>query len=1065
MARKLPIVRGTTLIYQQQGNPQALELGTAAWERWLLDATSFVVEHERGSFTVSRERAGNQRGGWYWRAYRMYGGARQRVYVGKTEDLTPARLHEVAALLTGDTRALMSQADHAFAEESRAYGRGRDVPVEPARQSLRRSQRVLIATKLCIPPVRAQVLLRSRLHERLRQVTQHPLTLISAPAGFGKTTLLSEWAASIRREVEHKTAPDAGVPVAWLSLDESDNDPMSFWRYFIAALEALQPGVGEDAEALLDSAQSVSVDVLLAVLINTLNTLPRDHVLVLDDYHLIEAQSIHKGLIFLLDHMPRRLHLVIAGRAEPPLPLARLRTRAQLYEIHAPDLRFTADEIAIFLNEMLGLDLTQEVIAALDARIEGWIGGVQLAALALRAHQERARFVETFTGSHRHLFDYLIGEVFAQQPAHVQNFLLSTCILERFTGSLCNALTEQSDGQDMLEFLEQSNVFMVPLDEQRAWYRYHHLFAEALRTYLRRLHPEHWPVLHARASRWYADHDFFREAIEYALTAEDFERAALLIEQLPESMLWGMNDFVAPRRWLEQLPPTLLRTRPQLGVLHAWTLWISASVEPTPDCLDRAEARLHDAQAYLIASGESASSTQAIRGKIAAVFAAVLFARGETARVTAYVHQALALLPEDLTSLRYLAARMLFNIYLNHGDTVAADRALKALAALSQATQDTYSALSAQGSMALLQRLQGQLPQAFTSYQRVIQLAEQKLKQWHPGIAYSGLGSILLEWNDLEGAARHLALGHEQALETGDPDRLIYSFRELSSLYWAQGEIARAFGALAEAERILQKYPQDTFGNVLATRRELIARRVRLFLAQGDLAAAQRWTQVCEPLGDEQLTPPRFSELVILAQVYLATDEVQHALRLLERLLLAAEGRALVDTRIQLLTLHALALCARDDTRQAITTIGAALVLGEPGGYVRIFVDMGPSLTALLLQLLDALHTKQLATLLPTSAAYVRTLLAASGHHIPASPVAKYASRLPEPQPHLVVTLSQREREIVQLMAQGLSDREIAQQLVLAENTVKSYAKRIYARLYVHNRTQAVTRAQALHLL
>ncbi|MBA2288303.1 MAG: AAA family ATPase, partial [Ktedonobacteraceae bacterium] len=669
MARKLPIVRGTTLIYQQQGKPQALELGTAAWERWLLDATSFVVEHEHGSFTVSRERAGNQRGGWYWRAYRMYRGTRQRVYVGKTEDLTLARLYEVGTLLAEATSPFTSQADHAFAEERWTRGSGKDVPVEPAREPLPRAQRELIVTKLCIPPVRAQVLRRSRLHERLRQVTRHPLTLISAPAGFGKTTLLSEWAASMHSEVEQKTERshrsgtqlDTGVLVAWLSLDESDNDPMSFWRYFIAALETLQPGVGEDAGALLDSAQSVSVDVLLAVLINALNTLPREHVLVLDDYHLIEAQPIHKGLIFLLDHMPRRLHLVIAGRTEPPFPLARLRTRAQLYEIHAPDLRFTAGEIAIFLNEILGLDLTQEVIAALDTRIEGWIGGVQLAALALREHQERARFIETFTGSHRHLFDYLIEEVFAQQPAHVQNFLLSTCILERFTGSLCNALTEQSDGQQMLEFLEQSNVFLVPLDEQRAWYRYHHLFAEALRTYLRRLYPAQWPVLHARASRWYADHGFPRDAIEYALTAEEFERAALLIEQLPESMLWGMNDFVAPRRWLEQLPPALLRTRPRLGVLHAWTLWISATVEPTPDCLDRAETRLHDAQAYLIASGESAGSTQAMRGKIAAVFAAVLFARGETTRVTAYAQQALALLPEDLTNLRCLAARMLFN--------------------------------------------------------------------------------------------------------------------------------------------------------------------------------------------------------------------------------------------------------------------------------------------------------------------------------------------------------------------------------------------------------------------
>ncbi|MBA2284055.1 MAG: hypothetical protein H0W02_01085, partial [Ktedonobacteraceae bacterium] len=415
--------------------------------------------------------------------------------------------------------------------------------------------------------------------------------------------------------------------------------------------------------------------------------------------------------------------------------------------------------------------------------------------------------------------------------------------------------------------------------------------------------------------------------------------------------------------------------------------------------------------------------------------------------------------------LRCLAARMLFNIYLNHGDMAAANRALRALTAISQTTQDTYSALSAQGSMAYLQRLQGQLPQAFASYQQVIQMAAQKLKQLHPGVAYTGLGAILLEWNDLDGAARYLALGHEQALETGDPDRLIYSFNELSSLYRAQGEITCAFDVLEEAERILQKYPQDTFGNVLAARREMIVRRVRLSLAQGDLAAAQRWAQMCEPLGDEKLTPLRFSELALLSQIYLAIGEAQDALRLLERLLPAIGDVAHVDMRIQLLTLHALALCARGNTKLAITTLAGALALGEPGGYVRIFVNMGPSLATLLLQLLDVLHTKQLAALAPISAAYVRTLLAASGHHIPASPVAKYAARLPGATVALVVALSPREREIVQLMAQGLSDREIAQQLVLAENTVKSYAKRIYARLDVHNRTQAVIRAQALHLL
>ena len=1078
MARTVPILRDGLLTDQHQGVTRTIAVGTPAWDHWLSDATAFVVEQEGVTFTARKERAGNRRGGWYWRAYRTRDGIRRRAYLGKADDLTLTRLHEAAALLadygqpdpahvapTASAPRIARRHPPAPAVGQRAAsgGRARDI------SSARRYHPALLATKLSPPPVRPSAVARSRLHDHLRQATRHKLVLVSAPAGSGKTTVLSAWATTPPAScgVGNGRAPaatpvPAPPPVAWLSLDDGDNDPTSFWTYCVAALDTVQPGIGDAARALLSSAQPASPHTMLTVLINALGTLPDDVVLVLDDYHLIETPAVHEAMAFLLDHLPPRLHLLIATRADPALPLARLRARNELLELRAADLRFTEGEAADFLGRTMGLTLPEGDIAALAARTEGWVAGLQLAALSRRGHEDSDGFVTTFAGDNRHILDYLAEEVLARQPDHVRAFLLRTCILDRLTGPLCDALTARSDSQDTLALLERENLFIAPLDHQRTWYRYHHLFAEALRAMARQALPDQLPALHLQASRWYEGHGLTRAAIDHAIAAADMERVTALIEGLADGAIWAYGEVETLRRWLAALTEPVVRSRPQLCILHAWTLhyalWTGA-VDPVAAgaTLDRIDARLRDAQRWLTPADESPHA-RTMRGEVAALSAILSFYMGEIPRVKEPACLALDLLPRENTTLRLLAARMLYNLYSMHGDATMIERAVGELTTISRTAHDALGAINALLNVADAQTMRGELRQAAAAHRRALRHAERELRTVAPASPHRiGLGGLLLEWGDLAGAEDQLTQGIASLEERGDPTVLVEAYRSLASLRQAQGDDAGALAALAGEDRVIARSPQ--FAQYLVSGLSA-AWRAWLALLRGDVRDARRWAETCAWEEEEQLTSSRGIELTIAARIYLAHGEVAVARPLVVRLLGIAEDAGRTDRVIDLLALHALAQAAGGDEAGAIGTLARALALAEPGGYVRTFTREGAPMARLLARVLEIAQAggdhAPAAPPVPhtVSPTYVRTLLTALGWPVPA------------PGEHArPPALSEREREIVRLMARGDSNREIAHHLMLAESTVKTYTKRLYAKLGVRNRTQAVTRAGALRLL
>jgi len=1162
MKQTVPILRNGTLLYHHQGVTHTIGVGTPAWEQWLLNATVFIVEHEQGTFTARKERAGNGRGGWYWRAYRSCNGLRHRMYIGKAEELTLLRLHEVAVLLAQGSRCSQDQVcpvppepEHKAVQHREKHSAQATIPIkQQARDHLayRRRYPVLLTTKLSLPFIRTQVVMRPHLLESLHHIPQHSLTLISAPAGFGKTTLLSTWCmtsqstqrtlsmrtGSTKRASEATPVQDEIVSpasVAWLSLDESDNDSTSFWHYVIAALETLQPGIGDDALALLFSTQPPPINVILTVLINAINSLPHDCVLVLDDYHLIEAQAVHDALSFFLDHMPAPLHLVIASRSDPPLPLARLRARRHLFELGAAELRFTVEETRVFLNEVTELHLAEEVIAALDARIEGWIVGLQMVALALSGHKDRAGFVETLTDSsfiHRHIIDYLLDEVLNQQSLQIQTFLLQTSILNRLHSSLCEAVMEQTSSQDMLKVLEQKHLFLVPLDDQGKWYRYHHLFADVLRSSLRRLYPERIPELYLRASVWYEQHELIHEAISYALMAAEFERAATLIEQNAQATatLWVRSEFGRLRGWLEALPETVVRHRPHLCILHASVL-LRATQSDIPEVLKVITARLQDAEAGLLVRTPG-PECQAMYGELAALSASLAYMQGDTTHAIAQAPRALDLLPQWHVPLRVLAAQTLFNAYRLDGNMMAASSVLGELVTMSQSSHDIYSALLALSNLALLQISQGDLHQAAATYSRALHLAEQTRQQFIPSI-YIGLSMVLLEWNEVEAATRYLMQGIEQTKMGCDPGTEVFGYQMLAEVKWAKGDIDSSLAALTEIERVMQHHSIFSQGTLPAMIHFFLAAiRTRLYLSRQDLHAANRWAQTCTPLSNEPLTRFRLFELSVLARVHLVNNRFQEALPLLERLLSVAEETQNLESLLPGLLLQAQALYIQGDVVQAITILCRALSLAEPGGYIRTIINEGVTMQTLLEKLLalqtaneilthpgnDASHlglriplcnelrstqsaeqigsfasdrmqgrlrsssaqavskqglavqqTGRANRVYPVSRDYVCRLLAAfevqqtgpTGTQ-PQKHVRRRAYNASQP---VVEALSVRELEVLHLMGDGFSNRGIAQELILAEGTIKSHAKRIYAKLHVKNRMQAVMQARMLGLL
>ncbi len=778
----------------------------------------------------------------------------------------------------------------------------------------------LLLTKLFVPPPRPKIVLRPRLIERLSEglSSGRKLTLISAPAGFGKTTLVSEWGAS------------CGRPVAWLSLDEGDNDPASFLIYLVAALQTIAANIGKGVLAILKSPQPPSIESILTILLNEITTIPDHFILVLDDYHLIDSKPVDEALTFLLEHLPPPMHLVITTREDPHLPLARLRARGQLTELRAADLRFTPAEAAKFLNQMMGLKLSAADIAALEARTEGWIAGLQLAALSMQGRSDAASFIKSFTGSHHFILDYLVEEVLQRQPEHVHNFLLQTAILDRLSGSLCDAVTGREDGGGMLEALERGNLFVVPLDNQRQWYRYHHLFADVLQAHLIEAQPEQVSGLHQRASAWYEQNRFPPEAIRHALAAEDFVRAAGLIE-----LAWSAMDLSSHSStwlgWVKELPDVLIRLRPVLSVGYAWALLDGGELEAS-------EARLLDAERWLDAPTDQMvvvdkEQFRSLPASIATARAYRSLAFGDVPGAVKYAQQALELTPED-DQLRYNEATSLLGLaQYTSGNLQAAERSLADFHTNLRKTGEIPILVGITFLLADIRVALGHLHEAESIYQQSLRLATGQGEPMPLGTAdlYRGLGELYVERGDLEAAAQHLLTSQKLGEQTATTDWLHRLCVSQARLKETQGDLDGALALLDEAERVYVRAP-------LPDVRPIAALKARIWLKQGRLAEAWGWTREQGLSVDDDLRYTREFEHITVARVLIAAGKsnreagsLDEATRLMGRLLQAAETGGRMGSVIQILLLQALVYQAQDNLPHALALLERALSSGRAG--------------------------------------------------------------------------------------------------------------------------------------
>ena len=894
----------------------------------------------------------------------------------------------------------------------------------------------LLETKLYVPPLRPELVLRPRLVERLNAGLHRKLTLLSAPAGFGKTTLLSEWIAGCER------------PVAWLSLDVGDNDLARFLAYLVGALQTVEGRVGQGLPVAAQSPGLINVEPILTTLLNEIASLPGGLALVLDDYHAIESAPIDDAITFLLGHLPPQMHLVIATRTDPTLPLSRLRARGQLTELRADDLRFTAVEAAAFFEQATCLSISSSDVHTLERRTEGWITGLQLAAVAMHGIEQPeqiARFVHSFGASHRYVIDYLVDEVLDQQTPQVQAFLLRTSILDRMTASLCDALcfgvdettsgceatvvASQVDSQVLLERLEAANLFLIPLDGERSWFRYHHLFADLLRQRFQQQQPDRVAELHIRASGWYERNGLEVEALHHAAAAGDFARAARLVEG-DGSPLYHRGAVTPVLNWLSSLPASLLDANPSLWVMYAEVSMTSGQPASAESKYRAAEAALRDAK--------QDADTRDLLGRIANGRAGLAGLQHQPERIIALSRRALDLLHPKNLAIRAAAGLNLGYAYRLQGNLAAANQVLTEAIANGETAGHIIVTLLATICLGDIQVAQNRIRHAAQTYQRALEQAgEQPIP--YAGEAHLGLAQILYEWNDLDRAQHHGERGLQLTRQIEHTDKPIACEVFLARLKLAQGDVAGASALLEEASQSAQQH------HLAACMPDVAATQVLVLLHQGDLATAAQLAQAHDlPIGR--------------ARVHLAQGDAAGALVELEPHRRQMEAQGWQAETLKAMVLQAIALHrmqhAPHGAQDAVQLLGRALALAEPGGLIRTFVDEGASMAQLL----------RLAAARGMTPGYTAKLLAAfaaeeqqsAGESCPVPPL---------PSQPLVEPLSPRELEVLQLVAQGLSNREIGDRLFLALATVKGHNRRIYAKLQVQRRTEAVARARELGLL
>ena len=1026
------MVRAGSLWLPAGAARQPLPIGDPAWWHWLdsAEARAFVFEHATGTYTARREAKPS---GQYWYAYTRRAGRLHKAYLGRSADLSLDRLEAAASTLA-------QRAEPHTPLSARSDGGHPEAYADP-----------ILATKLLIPPRARTLVHRQRLLAGVDAGLHHKLTLLSAPAGFGKTTLLAEWAS-------------AHPGVAWITLDAADNDPTRFWSYVIIALQRAGHRVGIDAMALLRSPQPPPTEATLGSLLNDLAALDTQVLLALDDFQAIHSPAIHSGVSFFVEHLPPNAHVFIAGRADPPLPLARLRTRAQMVELRLADLRFTSTETAELLRAANAAGLTPAEIQQLEERTEGWPAGLQLAALSVRGNADAAGLISGISGANRYVLDYLADEVLLRQPPDVQAFLLHTSILSHLTGPLCDAVYPprpgpgMRSGRDMLESLERANLFVVPLDSERRWYRYHHLFGEVLRERLGQTEPALVATLHLRAAGWCADRGLVETAISHALTAGDVEMAADLIESVARRTLMR-SETATLTGWLARLPADAIATRPRLCLCQAWLVLAEGAA------FELAEGRLRDAEHALdhprppSVYSPALQDTGEVRAEIDALRTMVALIKGDVAQALVMAEGTLARLAPD-SFVRGVTAMGTAVLYMMAGELETAARTCEEAVRAATESDSLMIGVMALGNLAEARVAQGRLREAASVCRRAERLITDAGGHELPaaGIVEVRLGDLLREWNDLPAALAHLLPGIEHCRQLGEISAFD-GFLFLARTRQAMGDSAGALDALAYADRLARRLDNTQLDDATVS---LVA--ARIWLLQGNVEAAIRWADGWTRPERPEL-PTLYAEQrdLLLARVRLAQRRPEVALALVTPLLAPAQSHGRGRTVIEIRIIQALALAQQHAGQETIAHLELAAASAEPEGYVRVFADEGEPMRYLLDALLAARRVpgaqQSAAPGRLCSPAYVRTLLASI-----VGPQAREQAPPAPPQP-LVEPLSERELEVLRLLAAGQPNRGIAEMLVIAETTAKWHVANVLAKLGARSRTQAIVRARELGLL
>jgi len=892
----------------------------------------------------------------------------------------------------------------------------------------------LIETKLYIPKPRAGLVERNRLVEQLNEGLHKKLTLISAPAGFGKTTFLTQWVSQV------------DVPVAWVSIDANDSDPTRFLRYVIAALQSISPGAGRHSLPVMLSPEQMPVEAVVTHLIQEMAEISSEMVLALDDFHLIEAGQTHRIFELLTAHLPENVHLILSTRVDPPLPLARLRARNQLNEIRASDLLFTREETSAFFNKLVELELSDDDISRLQSSAEGWIAGLQLAALSLQRQEDVAGFISAFAGDNRHIVDYLTEEVLHLQSENIQDFLLKTSILGRLSARLCDFVTRGQDGQHMLEELERANLFIVALDDKRCWYRYHHLFADLLRQKLHQKYPSAVNGFHLRASKWFEDSGLLYESVGHAIEAKDFERAAGLIEK-GLCAIWEDSEYTQLRRWINVLPSSLVDSRPELCIMHALDLFYAGRHKEAHEKLKTVESQIRNYEpvtdAALTFQKHLNAPHKTLSGKVNTVKAFLASHQGDTSGMIQYSQKALRYLPKNNLIWSTMAIAALADANANKGDLKETCRLRMEALKKSEAAGNIFVILMASSRLAIILRDQGCLDKVEEICEQKMQFAVEKgwSKTAVAGFLMGVWGEVLAETNDLDGALNKSRKAVELTGRGGGLAMLCWSYLSLIRVLFSRGEIAGAQEIVYQIEKRVGNYtvPPLVLNSIEAW-------QVRIWLTKNQYKSASKWEHQSPEIRDETLDASQCVRNLAIARVMIAEGRPDEAVSVLNRLLTFAERGGYGSYQIQILILQALAHENSGDMSRARDLLDKALNLAEQNGFFRIFVDEGPELGNLMEKFVDVNRG--------SSNAYARKLLPFFRLH-----------KIIETDNEMLEALSDREMEVLKLIAAGLSNKKIMEGLFISMSTVKTHIRNIFSKLNVHSRTEAIFKAKEMELL